>query len=120
MKMLASEDPAELRMAITIGSDAVGALVVRQDWLLGPYLRHLSIAQSARGQGLGAFALLWLENYARDRNQRNIWLCVSEFNTAARRFYTRHHFETMTTITDLVVTGENEILMRRQLPLRPL
>lgn len=115
-ELLAKPAPDQLRRTILSNGVPVGAIVVRRDWLLGPYLRHLSLIANARGIGLGDTAIEWLVTYTTAEKQRNIWLCVSEFNTPAQRFYIRHGFEAVQTLDDLVKPGENEILMRRRLP----
>lgn len=114
-KMLSRSSPEHLRRAITMKDQPIGAIVVHLDWLLGPYLKHLSILPTAQGQGAGTAALHWLVTLARERQQPNLWLCVSGFNHEAQQFYQKNSFEIVGTIDDLVKTGETEILMRRRL-----
>ena len=113
--LLGSPKPDHIQQAIICDGAAIGAMVIHTDWLLGPYLRHLSVVASSRGSGVGEIAVDWLVSYARSTHQCNIWLCVSEFNSRAEAFYRRNGFERVATIDNLVVTGENEILMRRRL-----
>jgi GNAT superfamily N-acetyltransferase len=101
--------------AIQIANRPVGAIVVQCDWLLGPYLQHLSVLPEAQARGAGTRALAWLEGIARRDGQSNIWLCVSAFNCQARAFYARHGFVEAANLPDLVRPGEDEILMRRRL-----
>ncbi len=101
--------------AIQIGHRPVGAVVVQCNWLLGPYLQHLSVLPEAQARGAGTLALAWLEEIARQDHQSNIWLCVSAFNCQARAFYARHGFVETATLPDLIRPGEDEILMRRRL-----
>lgn len=105
---------SEIR-AIQIGHRAVGAVVVQRNWLLGPYLQHLSVLPEAQARGAGTRALAWLEEIARRDRQANIWLCVSAFNCQALAFYARHGFVEAANLPDLVRPGEDEILMRRRL-----
>ena len=101
--------------AIQIGNRPVGAIVVQRNWLLGPYLQHLSVLPEAQARGAGTRALHWLEGIARRDRQSNIWLCVSAFNGQALAFYARHGFFQAANLPDLVRPGEDEILMRRRL-----
>ena len=55
-QLLDSGHGSEVR-AIRIGSRPVGAIVVQCDWLLGPYLRHLSVLPDAQAPGAGTRAL---------------------------------------------------------------
>lgn len=101
---------------VTLANEPVGALVVRRNWLLGPYLQHLSVLPEAQGRGAGRKALALLDAIAVADGQLNVWLCVSAFNTHATAFYRRHGFTEVADLPDLVRPGESEILMRRRLP----
>ncbi|MEO5344637.1 MAG: hypothetical protein H7842_15210, partial [Gammaproteobacteria bacterium SHHR-1] len=48
----------------------------------------------------------------------NIWLLVSRFNQPARHFYLAHGFAELCCIEDLLLAGEDEVLMRKRLPPR--
>jgi len=113
--LLGVPKPDHIQRAIVVDGAPVGAMVIHTDWLAGPYLRHLSILQSSQGSGMGAIAVDWLFAHARAERQRNVWLCVSQFNARAEKFYRRLGFEPVITIDDLIVAGENELLMRRRL-----
>lgn len=113
-QLLDSGHGSEVR-AIRIGNRPVGAIVVQCDWLLGPYLRHLSVLPDAQAPGAGTRAPHWLEGIARRDRQSNIWLCVSAFNSLALAFYARHGFVQAANLPELVRPGEDEILMRRRL-----
>ena len=113
-RLLEAGHGLEIR-AIRIGNRPAGAIVVQRDWLLGPYLRHLSVLPEAQARGAGTRALAWLEGIARRDRQSNIWLCVSAFNSQALAFYARHGFVEAANLPDLVRPDEDEILMRRRL-----
>ena len=113
-RLLEAGHGLEIRV-IRIDNRPVGAIVVQCDWLLGPYLRHLSVLPEAQARGAGTRALAWLEGIARRDRQSNIWLCVSAFNSQALAFYARHGFVEAANLPDLVRPGEDEILMRRRL-----
>ena len=105
----------EIRLVAVAGAPA-GAVVIRRNWLLGPYLQHLSVLPEAQGRGAGTAALALLDDIARSDGHKNVWLCVSGFNTGAAGFYRRHGFTAAADLQDLVRPGESEILMRRILP----
>jgi ribosomal protein S18 acetylase RimI-like enzyme len=92
----------------------LGLAVVRQPWLRGAYIELFAVLPDAQGQGVGAALLGHLEAAYRGRSA-NLWLLVSAFNGGARRFYGRHGFREIGTIADLVVPGQDEILMRKVL-----
>ncbi len=115
LRALFTATPAsDIRLIARDGQPA-GAIVIQPNWLLGPYLKHLSVLPEAQRNGAGAAALAWLEDLARSDHQTNIWLCVSAFNHQAEAFYRRHGFTVAATLPDLVRPGEDEVLMRRQL-----
>jgi [ribosomal protein S18]-alanine N-acetyltransferase len=114
-KMLTADQPDQMQRAITRNGEPIGAIVIQLNWLLGPYLKHLSIREDARSSGSGTVAVNWLVDFAQLHSQRNIWLCVSQFNERAQHFYSKNGFEITAVLDDLIVGGENEILMRRRL-----
>jgi ribosomal protein S18 acetylase RimI-like enzyme len=83
--------------------------------LSGPfsgYLQLLGVAQHYRGQGLGSWLLQRAEEDIFARHA-NAFLCVSSFNQGARRFYQHHGYREIGELTDYVVAGCSEILMRK-------
>jgi hypothetical protein len=46
---------------------------------------------------------------------RNLWACVSDFNTSARTFYARQGFEEIAPLDGLVQPGMAEVLLRKRL-----
>jgi len=90
-----------------------GAVIVREPWLLGPYLQFLGLLPGWQGQGLGRAILDWMDREA-PAGARNLWLCVTASNDKARGFYEKLGFTQAAALPDLVADGKDEILMRRQ------
>lgn len=109
---LTNDDPAVQRLAVMVGDDIAGAIAVRRPWLRGPYLQLLALLTPYQGCGLGAKLLDWFEKQAIG-GDRWLWLCCSTFNTRAYEFYQRHGFEKTAVLPDLIVEGDDEILMRK-------
>ena len=98
---------------VLVADDAVSALaVVRRNFLAGDYLELFAVAAGARGRGLGALLLGHLESMVFAR-ARNFFVCVSDFNEGARRFYARHGYVHVGTLPDLLVHGSAELLLRK-------
>jgi len=91
---------------------ASGIAVIRPRVFLGDYLELLAVAPDKRGQGMGAALLTFVENVAFAR-AKNLFVCVSDFNDGARRFYERHGYQLIGPIQNLVVAGRSELLMRK-------
>lgn len=102
------------RYTIVSGTEPVGVMVVRRVWLHGPYLQLLGLVPEAHGRKIGDAAMRWYDAQARGTH-RNLWLCVSAFNTGARRFYDRHGFTESGVLDSLVFDGQTELLMRKRL-----
>jgi ribosomal protein S18 acetylase RimI-like enzyme len=97
---------------IELNGTVAGIGLLRPRFLFGDYLELLAIAPSAQGKGLGTTLLLYLERVVFQHGQ-NLFVCVSDFNTAARRFYTRNGYEEVGPLPDLLIAGATEILLRK-------
>ncbi len=111
---LAASEAGAVRYQITVGDVAAGVLVIRHPWLHGPYLQLIGLLPPFHRRGIGEQALDWIESEARGRF-RNLWLCVSAFNTDARRLYERQGYTLAGRLDDLVYEGLDELLMRKRL-----
>lgn len=96
-------------------AEPLGAAVIRFPWLAGPYLNLIAVLPEHQGQGLGGAVLAWMEAEARRAGQRNLFLCVSDFNEGAQRRYARAGFARIACLNDLARDGIGEILMRKRL-----
>ncbi len=94
------ETPLKGREAFVIetGGSVVGVGVLRQRFLFGDYLELFAIAASAQGRGYG---------------RENLFVCVSDFNHQARRFYERNGYTEIGPILHLLIPGSSEILLRK-------
>jgi len=76
------------------------------------YIQTICIDPSRRGQGLGSR----LVEFAEQRILRvspNVFLCVSSFNRDARRLYERLGYKVVGELTDYIVRGHSEFLLRK-------
>ncbi len=112
---LANEEPGAPRFAIKADRVIAGAISIRNNWLRGPYLQFLGILPGYQSHGIGGAILDWFENEARGIGAQNLWVAASEFNTRALSFYEKHGFNRIATLSDLVVEGSSEILLRKRL-----
>jgi len=111
---LGGAEPGCAKFAIEMDGKLAGAVVVREPWLLGPYLQFLGLLPGWQGRGLGKALLDWMAAEA-PPNARHLWLCVTGSNARARAFYEREGFEHAARLADLVADGTDELLMRRRL-----
>jgi ribosomal protein S18 acetylase RimI-like enzyme len=103
------------------GAERCGLVLVRPAGVAGaPYIVSIAVAPAFRSRGVGAALLDHVERTYAGRS-RHLFLCVSSFNPRARRFYERHGFEAVGTLTAFLVDEADEILMHKRLtpPARP-
>ncbi len=76
------------------------------------YIQTVLVAPNQQGQGIGSK----LVAYAEDRifsESPNAFLCVSSFNSAARRLYERLGYRYVGELNDYLVVGHSELLFRK-------
>jgi len=95
-----------------IGDAVSGLAVVRPRFLAGDYLELFAVAEVARGKRCGATLLAHVESVTFARG-RNLFVCVSDFNEGAQRFYARQGYDHVGTLPDLLVAGSAELLLRK-------
>ncbi|MGA2197200.1 MAG: GNAT family N-acetyltransferase [Bryobacteraceae bacterium] len=78
-----------------------------------PYIASIATSAAERGQGVGSALLDAAERWLPEA--RHIFLCVSSFNTQARRLYERRGYAKVGEFPDYVITGASEILMHKRL-----
>jgi ribosomal protein S18 acetylase RimI-like enzyme len=110
--------PDLTRYLVQRDAKTLALAAVRHPWLRGAYIELFAVLPGAQGRGVGGALLRHIEATYRWRTG-NLWLLVSAFNTGASRFYERHGFRQIGLIPDLVVPGQDEVLMRKVLPLGP-
>ena len=104
----------ELHGATTAGR-VIGVLALDLHGVLNGYIATLAVHLDWRGRGVGAR----LMQFAEERIQRqspNVFLCVSSFNTTAQQFYHRRGYELVGRLRNFVVSGHDELLMRKTGP----
>jgi len=76
------------------------------------YIQTICVDPRYRGQGLGSK----LVEFAEERILRvspNVFMCVSSFNDGARRLYQRLGYSVVGELTNYMVQGYSEILLRK-------
>lgn len=105
-------DPLLYKFGIISCRQLVGVVCIRYPWLRGAYLELLAIYPTQQGRGIGKEVILWFESEAK-QTSRNIWTLVSSFNTKARHFYNGMGFVEIGTLESFVVSGYDELLLRK-------
>ncbi len=96
------------------GGERLGFALLHPRGVAGsPYIAAIAVAAQARGRGVGSALLTHAETCF--AGARHIFLCVSSFNTAARRLYERHGYHAVGELADYVIEGASETLMHKRL-----
>jgi len=112
---LAKHEPGAPRFLLRRDGKALGGIVVRLNWMRGPYIQFLAVLPPYQGHGIGSAVIAWVEAQARIAEERNLWIAASEINADARRLYERLGFREVAKLDDLVYAGRSEILYRKKL-----
>lgn len=111
-------DASRETWAAAVDGNLAGCCVLLMQGPFKGYIQSIMIAPEMRSQGVGAQLLAFIEERVFTETP-NMFLCVSSFNQRAQQFYTRAGYETIGVLKDFLVSGHDEILMRKSLgPLR--
>ena len=86
-------------------------ILVMQGAFVG-YIQSIAVRPEWRGRGLGTALVEFAERRIL-RETPNVFICVSSFNPRARQLYERLGYHVIGELTDFVVRGHSEILMRK-------
>ncbi len=98
-------DSSRERYVAREGKDLVG-------FLIAGYIQTVCVAEKNREQGIGARLVAFAEERI-FRESPNVFLCVSSFNSGARRLYDRLGYHVVGELADFLVIGHSETLMRK-------
>ena len=105
-------DPTREVFVATHGDEPVGFLILCMQGAFIGYVQTLCIAPECRGRGFGSRLLGFAESRIL-RDSPNVFMCVSSFNTEARRLYERLGYEVVGELTSYLVPEHAEILLRK-------
>lgn len=108
------QDPSREVYVAWDESGLAGFLILCMTGALVGYIQTVCIDPARRGQGLGS----QLVDFAEQRILRvspNVFMCVSSFNRDARRLYERLGYKVIGELTDYIVRGHSEFLLRKTL-----
>lgn len=110
--------PGRERYVARLDGQFAGFLLLNLHGTFAGYIQTIGLAPPCRGQGWGEQLLAFAEQRIL-RDHQNVFLCVSSFNLSARRFYARHGYMQVGELSDFLVQGHSELLLRKTIgPLR--
>jgi ribosomal protein S18 acetylase RimI-like enzyme len=105
-------DPSREVYVATVDNEIAGLIIIEMSGAFTGYVKSICVSPGLRGRGVGAALMSYVEDRI-FREAPNVFLCVSDFNVGAQRFYRRLGYETVGELRDYVVAGYSEILMRK-------
>ena len=94
------------------GDRLAGLVVLNLKGAFVGYIQTVCAAPECRGKGV-ATALVTFAEERIFRDHWNAFICVSDFNPGARRLYERLGYRLVGALTDYVVAGHSELLLRK-------
>ena len=94
------------------GAAIAGFLIICMVGAFVGYIQTICIHPDHRGQGLGSRLVEFAEQRILSEVP-NVFMCVSSFNRDARRLYERLGYTVVGELTDYIVQGHSEILLRK-------
>jgi len=96
--------------------DPLGFLILDPRGVAGaPYIKSVGVRDDVRGRGVGSRLVAHAEMVCRQDGARDVFLCVSSFNPRARALYERLGYQSIGELTDFVIAGASESLLRKRL-----
>lgn len=105
-------DPTCETHVLVEGDTVLGFVVLTLHGAFRGYIRSICVRADRRGAGLGSRLLAWAEERI-FRESPNVFMCVSTFNRDAARLYERRGYAVVGELTDFLVRGHGEILLRK-------
>jgi ribosomal protein S18 acetylase RimI-like enzyme len=106
------KDPSrEVYVAID-ESGVAGFLILCMVGAFVGYIQTVLVAPDRQGRGIGSQLVEFAENRIFEESP-NAFLCVSSFNTGARRLYERLGYRYIGELSDYIVRGHSELLFRK-------
>jgi ribosomal-protein-alanine N-acetyltransferase len=105
-------DPTREVYVARRGDDIDGFIILCMTGAFVGYIQTVCVHPDCRGQGLGSRLVEFAEQRIL-RESPNVFMCVSSFNHDARRLYERLGYQVIGELTDYIVRGHSEILLRK-------
>lgn len=106
------QDPSREVHLVRDDIGLAGFLILCMTGAFVGYIQTVCIDPARRGQGLGSRLVEFAEQRILQVSP-NIFLCVSSFNQDARRLYERLGYTVVGELTDYIVRGHSELLLRK-------
>jgi ribosomal protein S18 acetylase RimI-like enzyme len=107
-----ANDPSKERYVAVVAAEVVGFIILDMKGSLVGYIKSIGVLPGWQKKGIGGRLMAFAEERI-FRESPNVFICVSAFNTTARNFYQRLGYQVMGTLKDYLVSGYDELLLRK-------
>jgi ribosomal-protein-alanine N-acetyltransferase len=108
------DDPLYETYLALAGKEIAGVAVIQLKGACTGYLKSIAVKKAWRHRQVGSRLMDFIEEKIFSV-QPNVFLCVSSFNTTARRFYEKRGYEEIGILKNYLVRGYDEVFMRKSL-----
>jgi ribosomal protein S18 acetylase RimI-like enzyme len=106
------QDSNKERYVAHFGDRLAGFIILNMKGAFVGYIQTVCVDPDFRGAGVGSSLIAFAEQRIFNEYP-NVFMCVSSFNQSARRLYQRLGYTTVGELTDYVVSGHSEFLLRK-------
>jgi [ribosomal protein S18]-alanine N-acetyltransferase len=106
------QDPSREVYVVRDERGLAGFLILCMTGAFVGFIQTICIHPQRRAQGLGSKLVEFAERRILTESP-NVFMCVSSFNRDARRLYERLGYQVVGEITDYIIQGHSEILLRK-------
>ena len=92
------------------GSQVLGYAIYNTSFLNGYYLKQIVVDPRCQRSGVGKQLMRALETEA-FKNKKALYLCVSDFNRSAQKFYKAQGYKKIGLIRNYFLSGVHELLL---------
>lgn len=105
-------DTSRERYVALDADQLVGFIVLNMHGSLVGYIQTVCVAPEKRGQSIGTALVRFAEERI-FREHPNVFMCVSSFNSGARKLYAHLGYHEIGEIKNFLVPGHSEFLLRK-------
>ncbi len=105
-------DATRERYIARLGSVLAGFVILNLKGAFVGYIQTVCVTPEFRGHGLGTRLVEFAEKRIFQESP-NVFICVSSFNHGARKLYERMGYKMIGALTDYIVRGHSEFLLRK-------
>ena len=106
------EDPLSEVYLLRNGEERLGFIMIKLKGAFTGYIQTIVFLEVVRGKGLGEAAIRYIEEII-FKVSPNVFICVSSFNTRARKLYLCMGYEVVGVLTNYIQQGLDEVLLRK-------